>query len=148
MDRTSQTRGWCEECRKYQIMSTSKVVHKLPAVLNIHIPLGKSMPGDIFSTGNVMGMRSSSSNGEVLMDERFWRVKNWPTLDFSVHSSDNRLTISATKDKQPGDDIYDLLAIVVEISTAGRPDNHLISFIRSIYERFCFFFFFCFFALI
>lgn len=132
LDITSQNRGWCDTCRKYQIMNTTKHFHTLPGILNIHIPLGKNAhQGDAFPGAGILGLKPSQNNGEVLMDERFWCVKNWPSLDFAVRKAEHGLRIMQTKEVQPGDDVYDLLGIVVEISSAGRPDNHLVSLIRS-----------------
>lgn len=74
---------------------------------------------------------NTPQNGEVLMDERFWRVKDWPSLDFAVRPADNGLKVISTKDQKAEDDVYDLLGMVVEISAVGQPDNHLISLIRS-----------------
>lgn len=130
LDRMTQTRGWCDTCRKYQIMNTTKVVHKLPRLINVHIPIGKTQNNSSGEIINSLGMKQAQSAPEVLLDERFWRVKQWPALEFAANSENNKAVVRPVKHKRPDDDIYDLLGMVVEISSAGKPGNHLISYIR------------------
>lgn len=42
IEKTTTTRGWCESCHKYQTLTTTKTVEKLPEILNLHIPLNIS----------------------------------------------------------------------------------------------------------
>lgn len=129
LNKSVQSRGWCESCRKYQLIHTLTTVEKLPSVLNLHMPLGKSQSGS-GDNSLLAGFSKNGSNlGEVLLDERFWRVKSWPSADFAVRTTVGGTRVISTKEATDRDMIYDLMGIVIEVSSS-RTDKHLVSYIR------------------
>lgn len=118
--RTTQTRGWCDKCKKYQTVHSTKIIEKLPITLNIHIPLGKSSQEDAIT--EIIGLRQPE--GEVLMDERFYRNTNWPALSFGLNKG---MKVVDAKNVHENGDIYELMGIVIEV---GQPESHLVSYVR------------------
>lgn len=105
IEKWTQTRGYCDNCKKYQNMGTLKVIRKLPHILNITIPL------------------SESESPEV---RKAWAASSWPAKEFVASTVRGRLSVRKNGDG----DKYKLLGCVVEISSPGKPDNHLVCIVK------------------
>lgn len=105
IEKWTQARGFCDNCRKYQNMGTLKVIRNLPHILNITIPL------------------HDSENPEV---RKAWAAPSWPAKEFVVSTVRGRLSVRKHGDGER----YKLLGCVVEIASPGKPDNHLVCIVK------------------
>lgn len=103
LEKWTQTRGWCEKCRKYQMLGTLKSVRSLPELLNVHI-----------------------SQESPATDRKIWSNDNWPAKEFSAGMVRGKLTIRDIKRGSSEDDKYELQGMVVEIS-----DHHLVCLTKA-----------------
>lgn len=97
--RSRSSKAWCDTCRKFHTQTATRTVRaRLPKVLNLHVPLAdETVP-----------------------------PSNWPEPQFAVRTeqAENQPTsLKIVADAQPGDDIYELLGLVVEIQTNAQTDS-------------------------
>lgn len=109
----TQTRGWCDKCRRYQQLATRKGVRKMPDILMINTALKSAEAKQYWGIPGWL----PDSIGIVIDEGKF----------FCFEGEDLRLHI------QKGLHIvkvYDLVGIVVDIVSAGHQKSHLVSIIN------------------
>lgn len=117
LDFFSQTRGWCEKCQRYQLMSSARLVKELPKVLNIMV---NNDPVTI--TGSSTGGKSGGVLNTELEVPSSFKIRN---------AEDGRIKVlSNTSNELTGDKTYDLLGYVCEISIEQSLESHLVSIIK------------------
>ncbi|ANB14502.1 Pan2p [Sugiyamaella lignohabitans] len=106
LDKTNKVRGWCDVCRKYQQLVTTRSATKLPQVLNVNI--------NIFP------------EADTSVSRQIWASPHWPPTEFFTDNHSRRLVAN----HRVGKDKYELLGCVVEISRPGHSDHHLVSVVK------------------
>ncbi|KAK9457055.1 ubiquitin carboxyl-terminal hydrolase-domain-containing protein [Dipodascopsis uninucleata] len=110
LETSAHTRGWCDKCRRYQMLSSSKRIQKLSPVLVLNTAVDSPVSRQI------------------------WSQKNFLPLKFETEIADDSLRIKRVSDstepsKKANTELYELVGVVVEVNF-GVHDNHMVSVIR------------------
>jgi PAB-dependent poly(A)-specific ribonuclease subunit 2 len=103
LERISQTRAWCEKCKKYQMVTAIKSIRTLPKLLNIKIPVN-----------------------DRKNDRKIWSRKDWPVTEFRVDVNNDKILL-----EERGSTKYQLLGMVIEVTnSSGSADSHLVTIVK------------------
>ncbi|KAI5296428.1 poly(A)-specific ribonuclease [Ascosphaera acerosa] len=109
-----QSRGWCQNCRRYQQMSMRKNMHRLPMVLTVNAGLMKH---------NARGMWAVTG---FLPDQLGLTIENG-----RVHVFEGEELKARRRMNTPTSLIeYELVGIVAEVNVSEHTKPHLVSFIN------------------
>ena len=114
IERTTQTRGWCDKCRRYQQLATRKSIRGVPDVLMINAAL---------------------STAE---SKQYWAKPGWLPSEIGViiengkcfcfEGEDLRLHVKRGLHNVK---VYELVGIVADINSGEHQKSHLVSLINS-----------------
>ena len=119
IERATQTRGWCDKCRRYQQLATRKSVRGVPDVLMIN---------------------AAVSTAE---SKQYWAKPGWLPSEIGViiengkcfcfEGEDLRLHVERGMHDVK---VYELVGIVADINSGEHQKSHLVSLINSRYDCF------------
>ena len=119
IERETQTRGWCDKCRRYQQLATRKAVHAVPLVLIINAAL------------------------KTAEAKHFWAVPGWLPQEIGVIVDNGKFFCFEGEDLrlhlQRGMHVitvYELVGIVADINSGEHQKSHLVSLINGNYRYF------------
>ena len=114
IERETQTRGWCDKCRRYQQLATRKSVHGVPMVLMINAAL------------------------KTAESKQYWAIPGWlpDTIGvivdngkfFCFEGEDLRLHLQRGMHVVT---VYDLVGFVADINSGENQRSHLVSMING-----------------
>lgn len=113
IERETQNRGWCNQCRRYQQVAIRKTVHRMPPVL-------------ILNTGHTTPyFRQLWANPSWLPEELGIVIDNG-----QLHCFEGDALQSQVQSRAPGLIVYQLVGLVAEINITEHQKPHLVSFIN------------------
>ena len=110
----SQTRGWCDKCRRYQQLATRKGVRTMPDVLMINAALKSVEARQYWAVPGWL----PDSIGVIVDSGKFFCFEG---EDLRLHLQKGMHVIK----------VYDLVGIVVDVSSGEHQKSHLVSLINS-----------------
>lgn len=113
LERETQNRGWCNQCRRYQQVAIRKTVHRMPLVMMINSALTNPIHRQLWA---IPGW---------LPEEVGVLVENGQVMCFE--GEDLRARI---RNNTPGLLVYELVGSVAEIDITEHQKPHLVSFIN------------------
>ncbi|KAK2761711.1 poly(A)-specific ribonuclease [Arachnomyces sp. PD_36] len=113
IERETQNRGWCNNCRRYQQVAIRKTVNRLPPVLMINAALTNPAHRQLWATPG------------WLPEEIGIMVEGGQTLCFEGEELRARL-----RNNTQGITVYELVGLVAEIDIVEHQKPHLVSFIN------------------
>lgn len=111
-------KGWCDQCRRYQLQGTRKSISHLPDVLTFN---------------------ASSNDKNLSLARDYWGTPGWLPDQIGIALNNNHLNV------WQGDDvkvlgsrsndlkIYDLVGYVAEIKEEDDRRKHMVSFINGLH---------------
>ena len=109
----TQTRGWCDKCRRYQQLATRKGVHKMPDIMMISTALKTAEARKYWAIPGWL----PDSIGIVIDEGKF----------FCFEGEDLRLHIEKGLHVVK---VYDLVGVVVDVTSSEHQKSHLASLIN------------------
>ena len=117
IEQATQTRGWCNKCRRYQSLAIRKAVRGVPDVLMINAAL------------------------KAAASEQYWAKPGWLPETIGIIIDNGKVFCFE------GDDlrlhlqrglhivkVFDLVGLVADINSGERQKPHLVSLINSMYR--------------
>ena len=109
----TQTRGWCDKCRRYQQLATKKKVQKMPDILMINTALKSNEARQYWATPAWL----PDSIGVSVDDGKFFCFEG---EDLRLHLAKGMHVIK----------VYDLVGVVVDVTSSEHQKSHLVSLIN------------------
>ena len=110
----TQTRGWCDKCRRYQQLATRKGVRKMPDVLMINAALKSAEARQYWAIPGWL----PDSIGVIVDNGKFFCFEG---EDLRLHLEKRMHVVK----------VYDLVGIVVDVSSGEHQKSHLVSLING-----------------
>jgi PAB-dependent poly(A)-specific ribonuclease subunit 2 len=109
----SQTRGWCDKCRRYQSLVTRKSVRKMPDMLMINAALKSSEAKQYWSNPGWL----PDSIGVIVDNGKFFCFEG---EDLRLHLEKGLHSVK----------VYDLVGVVADVTSGEHQKSHLVSLIN------------------
>ena len=110
----TQTRGWCDKCRRYQQLATRKGVRKMPDVLMINAALKSAEARQYWATPGWL----PDSIGIIVDNGKFFCFEG---EDLRLHVEKGLHVVK----------VYDLVGVVVDVTSGEHQKSHLVSLVNS-----------------
>lgn len=114
MERATQTRGWCDKCRRYQQLATRKSVRGVPDVLVINAAVNTAESKQYWAKPGWL----PEEIGVIIDNGKF----------FCFEGDDLRLHLQRGLHVVK---VYELVGIVADISSGEHQKSHLVSLVNS-----------------
>lgn len=114
MERETQTRGWCDKCRRYHNLATRKSIKRIPKSLFLNATATPSLDAKQFWSNNTF---LPEEIGIIMQDDQF----------FCYQGDDLKRLIK----NQQRVEVYELVGFVAEIRADEERNTHLVSFING-----------------
>lgn len=118
MELQTQTRGWCDKCRRYQQLATRKGVRKMPDVLMINAALKSPEARQYWAVPGWL----PDSIGVIVDNGKFFCFEG---EDLRLHLEKGMHIIK----------VYDLVGVLVDVSSTEHQKSHLVSLINGWSDR-------------
>ena len=110
----TQTRGWCDKCRRYQQLATRKGVRKMPDILMINAALKSAEARQYWAVSGWL----PDSIGIIVDNGKFFCFEG---EDLRLHLEKG---IHVVK-------VYDLVGVVLDVKSGEHQKSHLVSLINT-----------------
>lgn len=114
----TQTRGWCDKCRRYQQLATRKSINSVPDVLVINAALKSIDAKQYLAAPGWL----PASIGVIIEQGKF----------FCFEGEDLRLHLEKRLHRIK---VYDLVGIIADVNSGERQKSHLVSLINGMTDR-------------
>ncbi|KAF1813417.1 cysteine proteinase [Eremomyces bilateralis CBS 781.70] len=113
VERQDHSRGWCNECKRYQQLSTRKAIQSVPAVMMINTAIRSADAKQMWSTPNWLPQEIG-----VIVDQGQFFCYEGGDLNFHLGRKMFNITV------------YELVGVVTEINTGEHQKPHLVSLVN------------------
>lgn len=114
VERQEHTRAWCDRCKRYQQLSTSKTIRMIPPVLMIHAAMHNTVARQLWSRPGWLPREI----GIIVQHGQFFCYEG---KDLQAHLQRGKFAI----------EVYELVGVVADVQISEHQKSHLVSIING-----------------